>query len=533
MLNERDFTKEMDSLRSRIREHVTAFKDDSPEVKQARIERAERDKMYFAQTYFPHYCTEEFAPVHAKLFAIGDIYNKPIVIYGTRDLAKSTILDFFDEMHKTLFKKNNFTIFISDSKDTAAVEYLFPIKAELETNERILNDFGDLRSNFWGLYDFLTKSGKRILSGGPWTGMKGKKSQGNRPDRVFIVDFENQNSPKKTSIINKRLKYIKRDIMKATNSKKWQIFYEGNYFSKKTIMHQLITSDEYKHWLRYGFPALIPKSHPLANKNYFKKVETKPELILTEDEDRLVSIWEDRLPLEMLLQEKEDDPGTFRSERMQKPDDEEGTFHEEWIQWFDLNDIIGSKLPVVTFYDPSALKGEEACYKAIVVLMVDKENGIYYVVDAWIKHISKWVASRKHFELSEIWHSNIDGVESNGFQITLKEDYEIIEKEIGKRLNLKFTIAKTNKEVRISSLSSPIQRGFIKFRRDHPGVRLLIDQLIDFPEGEVDGPDALEGAKDLADRFIFKKKKQIKATVLYGYTQEKKLSENTNQLLRR
>jgi predicted phage terminase large subunit-like protein len=516
MLNERDFIKEFEELRARIREAVTAFNDESPDDKQARIERAEKDKFYFAQTYFPHYCTEPFAPVHAKLFAIGDIYNTPNVIYGSRELAKSTILDFLDEMHKTLFRVNKFTVFIADTKETAMAEYLFPIKAELEANQRILEDFGDLRSNYWGLDDFILKTGKRFLSAGPLSGMKGKKYAGNRYDRVFIVDFENVNSSKKKSIINRRLKFIKRDVMKGVASKKWQLFFEGNYFSKKTIMHQLLTSEDYKHWNRYGFPALIPKTHPLANKNYFKKVEVKPELIIGDDGCDLVSIWEERLPLKMLLKEKYEDPATFRSERMQKPEDEEATFQDEWFQYFDIEEIINAGLPVVTYQDPSAQKGEEHCYKAIIVLAVDKDTAIYYVVDAFIQKASKWITLLKHYELSETWKSFVDGIEGNGFQFTLKEDWEMIEESKGNRKNLKLVTAFKNKEVRISSLSSPIERGFIKFRRNHVGVRLLIEQFLDFPDGDKDGPDALEGAKSLADKYICKKKKYVRSRVLTG-----------------
>ena len=516
MLSERDFIKQYEELRSRISKAVSSFEDDSPEAKRIRLERAEHDKLFFAQEYFPHYCTDPFAPVHAKLFAIGDIYNTPNIIYGSRELAKSTILDFFDELHKTLFKKNKFTVFIADTKETAMAEYLFPIKVELEVNPRILSDFGDMKTNYWGLDDFILKTGKRFLSAGPFSGMKGKKAQGYRPDRIFLVDFENQNSPKKKSIIDRRIKFILRDVMKSVNSKKWQLFFEGNYFSKKTIMHRLLTSEEYKYWNRFGFPALIPKSHPLANKKYFKNVEVNPELIMGGDGCDVVSIWEERLPLAMLLKERDEDPATFRSERMQKPDDEDANFQEEWFQYFNIEEIINAGLPVVTYQDPSAQKGEEHCYKAIIVLAIDKEAGIYYVVDAYINKTSKWNTLIKHWELSELWNSFIDGIEGNGFQYTLKEDWEIIEREKGKRKNLKLNTATQNKEVRISSLTSPIERGFIKFRSGHHGVRLLIDQLLDFPDGDKDGPDALEGAKSLADRFIYKKKSQVKARVLTG-----------------
>ena len=494
MTNDKDFIKQFEELRSWIRNSVDVFKDDSPESKEIRLAKAEKDKVYFAKTYFPHYCEDEFADIHKEMFDLSDTCMTPVVIAGARELAKSTVISFFDEMHKTCFKKNKFTIFICDTQETAASEFLLPIKAELEENPRLLNDFGEQKTSLNKMDDFVTRSGKRFLALGPKMGAKGKKHKSSRPDRIIIEDFENQNSPKKKSILKRRLKFILTDLMKSVNSKKWQVIFIGNYFSKKTIIHMLLTEDKYKYWIRKIYPALI------------------------ETNGKLKSAWESRLPLKQLLIEQEEDSSTFRTERLQKPDDEEAVIKEEWIQYYEYDEISKLDLcllPIVTYKDPSALKGEEHCFKAIIVLAVDKATAIYYVVHAWIRRTSKWKAARTHFELSREYKSSVDSIESNGFQATLKEDYEMIEKEIGIRLNLKLISNRISKEVRIGSLSSPIERGYIKFRKKHSDQKLLIEQLLDFPDGEfVDGPDALAGAKETADTYVLKKKNKVSASIL-------------------
>lgn len=493
MLNEKDFISKFDKLREWIRESVTTFSDDSIEAKSARLKRASEDKFFFAQTYFPHYVSDEFAPVHKELFELSDIYNKPVVIAGARELAKSTIISFFDELHKTLFKKNKFTVFICDTRETAAIEFLLPIRAELEENQRIIADFGEQKTQYWHLEDFITRSGKRFLALGPKQGSKGKKHKGTRPDRIVVEDFENINSSRKKTIIKRRLKYLLTDVMKSVNFKKWQFIYVGNYFSKKTVIHTLLTAPEFKHWVRRVFPAILED----------KKGKKK-------------SIWEARMPLKALLAEQAEDPNTFRTERLQKPDDEEAKFKEEWIQYFDMEDIEHLKLPVVTYHDPSAGKGEEHCYKATIAVAVDKENAAYYVVHAYVNKDSKFRNVQRHFDISESYRSVADGVESNGFQLSLKEDYEAEELRRGKRINLKLIPHRVSKELRILTLESPIQRGHIKFLRvnGYSGINLLIDQLIDYPDGEaVDGPDALAGAIEIADTVILKKKNQVTAKV--------------------
>ena len=503
MLNERNFTKQFDILRAWIRDSVAAFEDDSPGAQQERISKAASDRLYFVRTYLPHYLEDDFAPVHSELFKLSDTKNTPVVIVGTRELAKSTIISFFDELHKTLFKLNRFTIFICDTQETAASEFLLPLRAELEENQRIIMDFGSQRTQYWNLDDFTTKSGKRTLALGPKMGAKGKRHKASRPDRIIVEDFENINSSKKKSIIKRRLKYLLSDVMKSVNFKSWQFIFIGNYFSKKTIVHQLLTADEFKHWSRKIYPALIPANSKLSTSKG--------------KSDKLVSIWESRLPLKKLLDERTDDPFTFRTERMQKPDDEEAKFKEEWIQYFDINDIAGKNLPVVTYFDPSAGRGEEHCYKAIIAIAVDKENAINYVIFASINKLGKFRNVELHFDISERFKSIVDGVESNGFQSTLEEDYDLISKMRGTRINLKLINNRLSKEDRILRLESPIYRGHLKFIRPKgfDGVSSLIEQLIDFPDGEfVDGPDALAGAVEVANSYILKKSNQVKAKVL-------------------
>ena len=497
MTNDKDFLKQFEELRLWIRNSVQIFKDDSPEQKEIRLAKAEADKFYFAKTYFPHYCENEFAECHKEMFELSDVYNIPVVLYGGREIAKSTVISFFDEMHKTCFKKNKFTEFICDTQETAASEFLLPIRAELEENPRLLADFGDQKTSIWKMEDFVTRSGKRFLALGPKMGAKGKKHKSSRADRIVIEDFENQNSPKKKSILKRRLKFILTDVMKSVNSKKWQVIFIGNYFSKKTIIHILLTDDRFKHWVRKGYSWLIDSN------------------------GKSKSIWEHRISTKQLLNEQLEDPVTFRTERMQKPDDEEAVFRDEWIQYYELNDImhLGSPIyPVVTYKDPSALKGEEHCFKAIITMAVDKESAIYYVLHAWIKKTSKWKGVQTHIELSREYKSSVDGIEANGYQATLKEDYELLEKSMGIRLNLKMISNRIPKEIRIGSLSSPIERGYIKFLRNQSDQRELIEQLIDYPDGEfVDGPDALAGAKEVADTYILRKKNKVRAGILGDY----------------
>lgn len=508
-ISQKEFEEKMNGLKRWILSSVPVFTDNSELAKEERRKRALEDKFYFAITYFPHYIEYNkdadidalykkyflkgkkaeyaealgFSSIHSELFDLADIHFTPVAIAGFRELAKSTIVSTIDELHKTVFKLNRFTMFLCDTQETAMSEFLLPLKAELEENPRLKNDFGNFKSKDWRNEDFTTSTGKRILGIGLKMGAKGKRNKGTRPDRIIIEDIENMNSSKKKTAITRKIKFILKDVGKSVNFKKWQLIFLGNYFSKKTVIHYLLTSDECKHWIRRVY-------------SVFKEVKGK-----------MKSVWEFRFPTKLLLDEKAKDPKTFRTEREQKPEDEEAMFSEEWIQYFDDKDVDMDKLTTLTYHDPSALKGEEHCYKAIIVLGVDVQKLIYYVLYAWVQKTSKWKSVDRHFQLSEKFRSSIDGIEANGYQSTLREDFEILEKKYGRRLNIKMITNRLPKETRISKLASPVERGFIKFRRNNGGdMTDLIDQLVDYPDGEyVDAPDALSGAVELADIHVTKK----------------------------
>ena len=56
--------------------------------------------------------------------------------------------------------------------------------------------------------------------------------------------------------------------------------------------------------------------------------------------------------------------------------------------------------------------------------------------------------------------------------------------------------------LRVGRLSPYVERGLVRFQKGHSDQDLLVEQLIYFPSTTVndDGPDALEGAVDLAEK---------------------------------
>ena len=238
---------------------------------------------------------------------------------------------------------------------------------------------------------------------------------------------------------------------------------------------------------------------------------------MKEVKGKLVSAWEARMPLKQLLQEQSEDPVTFRTERLQKPEDDEAIFKEEWFVKKKLNEYNLEGLPVVTYFDPSALRGQEHDFKAIITLAVQTDPFKIFVIHAWIKKDSKWKAINEHFKISKRFKSCADGVESVGFQATLREDYEKLEQTIYQPIPIKMINNRLPKETRIGRLSSLVERGIIEFCVDKEcgDTNELLEQLIDFPDGEHDdGPDALAGAVEVAETFVTRTFKKVNSTII-------------------
>ncbi|MDR0761154.1 MAG: hypothetical protein LBF74_13770, partial [Treponema sp.] len=90
--------------------------------------------------------------------------------------------------------------------------------------------------------------------------------------------------------------------------------------------------------------------------------------------------------------------------------------------------------------------------------------------------------------------------------------------------------AETNsihKDTRIEgTLSAPVENGVIRFLKSDPDQKELIDQLLQFPDGEYkDGPDALEGVTRKLLEYARKRKAGMPVTrqtresarILQGY----------------
>jgi predicted phage terminase large subunit-like protein len=151
--------------------------------------------------------------------------------------------------------------------------------------------------------------------------------------------------------------------------------------------------------------------------------------------------------------------------------------------------------------DPS--KGSESKhgdYAAFVMIMI---SAGHIWVDAHLVRGDTAVLVQTAVELCRSFRPDWFAVETNQFQHLLAEQIVQAGRQTGVPLPVYSVENRLKKEVRIRRLTPCLAPDSLRFKRDSPGARLLVNQLRDFPCGQYDdGPDALDMAINVASEQV-------------------------------
>jgi predicted phage terminase large subunit-like protein len=188
--------------------------------------------------------------------------------------------------------------------------------------------------------------------------------------------------------------------------------------------------------------------------------------------------------------------------QQQPPDIIDTEFPSEYFGdhiWFDESDYPRPQdiTNRVIYVDPSMGKSDKSDYSAIIMIAVDIGGKFWIDADIQRRPASRIV------EDAIGWHSRFRpealGCETNAFQELLGP---MLQAEAIRQGEDVFYVGASNaidKKVRIRRLTPHLAYGDLRFKRNSPGVNLLLEQLRGFPSHKHDdGPDALAGAVKLA-----------------------------------
>ena len=504
-----------------------------PMTETADFRKAASDTVYFGKYYLSHYFTRPSPPFHRQLDALWRSRvmhgHDPLsqraemlsekgarsAVAAPRGHAKSTVMSLKNVLHAALYGYKQYILLISDT-ETQAVSFLDAIKYELETNERILADFGEQVGKTWKTGSIVLKNGCRIDAVGSGQKLRGRRNYQRRPDLILCDDIENDEGVRTTEQRQKTADWFWKAVCKSGDSYT-DLLVIGTILHHDSLLANLLKNPGFQSrkyqavlseassllwgdWERLFTDLTDPEREKTAHAFFYKH---RKEMLAGAK-----VLWPEKLSYyDLRLMRLTEGEAAFNSEMQNQPIDPSAClFSSQWFRYYQPHEI-NFRRGSFRFYgycDPSLGRTASSDYSAIITLAVDSDTGLSYVWDADIQRrhpdrIISDILDKERLLRRETGRGyTVFGAETNQFQWFLKEQLARESARQGLYLPIQGVRSTEDKTMRVESLQPDVKNGYIRFRADQT---LLLQQLSQFPLGaHDDGPDALEGARTLARR---------------------------------
>lgn len=469
---------------------------------EARIVLCNYSYAQFAFTYLPHHFTialsERFHKEYFKLLVEVERHytSKPTVISAPRETGKSTMGNLLLPLHAIHYPAISVTpsghrvdmskkyIVYMSSTQKNAMGPLYDLSSELEYNEALHADFGNMyldpggsrpSERQWSKTAIVTANGIKVESVGRYAKIRGLKFRQHRPDLFIPDDLEDDKSVQSFHRRTDDIQWVNNALIPAVSNENGNILFLGTLLHQGSMLSKLVEFGKQNNW----------------NVRVFPIYEDTPE--------GRVYLWEQRYGAEWVEKKLKEIPeSSFAQEYLQKPGGVNKDIKMDDFVFYDdsFEDVLEAielgRFIVCMGVDPAARTGERHDYTAIVPVAVDPSTGIKYVLPAFIERAG-WSAKVNAVISEHIrWRSILTGIETQQFQIALKEAIDIETRRQGVTMRTMPITQNMDKKLRISRIYGSITAGTIRFLR-HRSHSIIIDQLLNLHTTDHDdGADALE-----------------------------------------
>jgi hypothetical protein len=227
-----------DEFRKSISESTPVDIAETHEEKIKRIKMLEADPQAWKKYYFPKFFKYESPDFHVEasermrsnFTELGHWYE---VRNWARGLSKTTTL-MFDVMYLVLTGQLKAPIFYTSSTYDAAEAFLTKYQCQLDSNQRIIADYGQQeRPGMWGAGDFTTLKGVRFIALGAGQSPRGASSDELRPGCIILDDFDTDQECLNPDIIQKKWDWFEKALLFTVDvSEPYLIIWLGNIIAE-------------------------------------------------------------------------------------------------------------------------------------------------------------------------------------------------------------------------------------------------------------------------------------------------------------
>lgn len=415
-----------------------------------------------------------------NVVAIDLDYTKYSMLMMPRGFSKTTLVGQAVILYFILFMVKKFIVYLSETAGHSEMQ-LNNVKAELEGNELIRAVFGNLVPDRtdprkWTSTMFETLSDVVVACRGRGGQVRGLNHKGNRPDIILFDDVEDKESVKTSDQRLKTRDWFYSDVMPALP----EMDPEATIAGLGTLLHQealLMVLMKDPEWTSMVFSAIDRDGHALWPDNMsLAKLETKKKSYALAG--RLASFY-----MEYMSQIRNDETAKFKE------------------SYFIIDPFVRQELITTAMVIDPAISDEEDADLCSIACAGMSEKGLIGVVDTWAK---KGAEPReqvdRYFEYSLKNKVNHHGVEGIAYQRAL---IHLIREEMFRRGHY-FEIedirhGRVAKDERILGVLQPrYASNYVVHVRRFPELET---QLLDYPNGKKDLPDAVAMAITLLDPY--------------------------------
>ncbi|EAL2304222.1 phage terminase large subunit, partial [Campylobacter jejuni] len=397
-----------------------------------------------------------------------------------------------------VFNYKSFIVEISDAVELME-GMLEAIKAELEDNPHLKLDFPEVVGigKTWRVGEFVSNNGVKIKAFGSGKRLRGVRYGVKRPDLVILDDLENDTNVRSKDQRDKLEDWVDEAVLNLGSADgSLDVLYIGTILHNDSVLSRK---------LKLGF----------WNPKVFRSIEEFPQRLDLWDEyatlyrntdfntahqfylknkvlmDKGAKVlWDEAKSLEDLMKLRAENLKAFNKEQLNNPRSENQIFSLDGINFYD-------DLPPINQYymyiDPA---GEKAKSDFTAITIIGKGAKGFYVAESIVKILKAQSIIKTIFNLQKNYKCRLIEIETNGGQFFLKKWLQEKSLESGVFLPLRGKNNSVSKFERIESLSLAFENEELFL---HKSQTMLINQLLEFPEGKNDdAPDSLAGAFLLA-----------------------------------
>lgn len=226
-----------EQYRENVRKFTPIDKAETAGDKKKRTAELEANPQKWYEYYFPNYFKYPSPEFHKKASArllrqLKKHKHWYEVRHWARGLSKSTTV-MFVVLYLVMTKKLKNIILTSSTYD-AAEGFLNKYMVQLDSNQRIINDYGPQEMpGSWETGNFKTKTGAKFMAVGAGQSPRGTGNEEVRADCIIVDDFDTDEECRNPDVINKKWEWFEKALFFTVDtSEPYLILWLGNIIAE-------------------------------------------------------------------------------------------------------------------------------------------------------------------------------------------------------------------------------------------------------------------------------------------------------------